>query len=88
MRAPWWLAGGLALARRPRLWRAALWQAGALAGPGWWRRFPPLPLPDRSWLAFRMETAYGDPAARPSATELVDFLEWCRKSRLSGRPML
>jgi hypothetical protein len=84
---PWWLGGALAIARRPRLWAPALRQVAALAGPTWWRRFPPLPLPDRSWLAFRMETAYGDKASRPSASELIDFLEWCRETRLFGRSM-
>lgn len=83
MRLPWWAAGAAALAWRPALWGTALRQASALAGPGWWRHFPPLPRPDAAWLAFRMETAYGDPAGRPSSRELVDFLEWCKEA---GKP--
>ena len=37
------------------------WQSGP---PGWWRRAPFTPRPDRAYLRFRTETAYG-PGARP-----------------------
>jgi hypothetical protein len=58
---------------------------GRLAAPGWWRRAPHLPVPDERYLAFRMETAYGDPAHPPRADDLVEYLEWCRRRRRSGR---
>ena len=50
-----------------------------MAPSGWWRRWPPLPRPDPAYLRFRMQTAYGDPSAMPSARELVEYLEWCRR---------
>jgi hypothetical protein len=63
---------------RPRLWATALRQAGRMAAPGWWRRPPFLPRPDRRYLAFRFETHAGA-ADRPLAPhELVAYLEWCR----------
>lgn len=81
MRVPWWVAGTATVARRPRLWPTALSQLLVLAGPGWWRRSPHLPRPEKAWLGFRMETAYGDPGSRPSPKELVAFLEWVRETR-------
>ncbi len=68
-----------ALVRRVDLWPVAVRVGIDLAPRRWWRRFPPLPLPDRSWMAFRMATAYGgNSPRRVSAQELVDYLEWCR----------
>ena len=77
-RSSWW-ATGVAVLRRPGRWPIAVLELGRLAAPGWWRRWPPLPLPDRDYLRFRMQTAYGDPEARPSADDVVDYLEWCRR---------
>lgn len=74
-----WARCAVAVLRRPRLWPAALAQAGRLAPDGWWRRPPFLPLPDRAWLRFRMETAYGRPDAVPEPGDLVVFLEWARR---------
>jgi hypothetical protein len=65
------------LAREPQLVPDA-WRVGrALAPAGWWRRPPFLPLPDRAWIAFRLETAYGDPSATAPAEDLLAFLAWC-----------
>lgn len=72
------LAVALAVARRPRLWSTALRQVRVLARPGWWRRPPFLPVPDRAYLAFRLQTMYGDPAHRPAVADVVTYLEWCR----------
>lgn len=65
------LAGILwAVGRRPRLWRIALRQALVMRpGTGW---FPP-----PEYLSFRLETAYGDPDARPRTEDVVAWLEWC-----------
>ncbi|MDQ6615355.1 MAG: hypothetical protein M3083_11565 [Actinomycetota bacterium] len=68
-----------ALAVRPDLWLTALVELWRMASPGWWHRWPPVPRPDPAYLRFRMQTAYGDSAAIPSARELVDYLEWCRR---------
>jgi hypothetical protein len=74
----WLLAVAVALGRRPSLWATALGQVRALAAPGWWRRAPFLPLPDPGYLAFRLQTAYGDPVAEPRPADLVTYLHWCR----------
>ncbi len=48
-------AAGAVLAR-PRLWSSA----ARLAPPGWWRRWPPSPLPPADYVRFRTQTMYGD----------------------------
>jgi hypothetical protein len=68
----------LAVARRPRLWPIAAVELRRLAPTGWWRRPPFLPVPDRDYLRFRLETQYGDPAHRPEPHDVVTWLEWCR----------
>jgi len=70
-----------ALGRRPDLWTTAAFEAVSLVPPGWWRRWPPVPVVSPKWLAFRMETAYGDPDARPTPADIVAFLDWCRMTR-------
>lgn len=87
MRKHWLLAVVVAVGRRPDLWLTALGQVRALAPARWWSRMPPSPAPASSWLAFRMETAYGDTAARPDGRDVVRFLEWCRETPLGQRPM-
>lgn len=77
------LASGPALARalasRPWLWPAALAALLRLAPQGWWRRWPPLPLPDAGYWRFRMETVYGGTGERvPDGRDIVAFVEWCR----------
>ena len=73
----WWRAV-LAVAIRPSLWTTAVVQLIRLAVPGWWRRPPFLPVPDRDYLRFRMATAYGDPSSPPEAADVVTYLHWCR----------
>jgi hypothetical protein len=77
-RARSWVRAGLAVAARPSLWRSALRQAVRLARPRWWRRPPFLPVPDRSYVGFRLETQYGAADARPTADDVVAYLRWCR----------
>lgn len=70
---------------RPWLWATAIAQLFRLARPGWWHRWPLLPLPDEDYLAFRLVTAYGDPDRDPDAADLVTYLHWCRAwPRVSG----
>lgn len=71
----------LAVAVRPRLWPVAARQVRRLARPGWWHRWPLLPIPDPAYLRFRMETAYGDDARAPDPDDLVAYLQWCRDFR-------
>jgi hypothetical protein len=69
-------AVAVAIARRPRLWLSAARQARVLVPPGWWRRRPFLPVPDRAWLRFRMTTAYGDADAALDVEDLLTWLAW------------
>ncbi|MEY2457389.1 MAG: hypothetical protein QOK06_2483, partial [Acidimicrobiaceae bacterium] len=39
---------------------------------------PFLPLPDREYLRFRLQTQYGDPDRVPEPADLVTYLHWCR----------
>ena len=78
-------AAGRAVIPRPGLWSTALSTMVRLAPDRWWRCWPPLPVPDAAYLAFRMETAYGDPAAFPPSGDVVAYLEWCRRQGGGGR---
>jgi type II secretory pathway predicted ATPase ExeA len=71
---------GLAL-RRPQVVRHLLGATWAFRARGWYRRPPFLPLPTRAYLLWRMETAYGDPEAVPSADEIERFLRWGTRMR-------
>lgn len=70
----------LAVLTRPWLWTTAVRQLFRLARPGWWRRRPFLPLPDETYLRFRLETQYGD-QRDPGPEDLVTYLEWLRSTR-------
>lgn len=74
-----------AVLARPWLWPTAARQAVALAPSGWWRRRPHLPLPDPAYLAFRLETMYGDRARPPTPQDVVGYLRWCRMHRRALR---
>ena len=71
-----------AVAARPRLWPAAVAGSWRLAPRGWWRRWPPLPLPDRDYLRFRARTAYGDPDHPLDPDDVVAWLEWSARRSL------
>ena len=81
MKVEWLRRVTASLARRPDLWPTAAGQVRRLARPGWWRQWPPLPLPDRAWLRFRLQTAYGDPDHEPPPEDVLAWLEWCRQWR-------
>jgi hypothetical protein len=71
-----------ALWRRPWLWPAGVAEVARLARPGWWRRWPPLPLPEDALWRFRMETAYGGSGdAVPEPEDVVSFIGWCAAMR-------
>lgn len=74
-----------AVLSRPRLWGSALGVVRRFAAPGWWRRAPRLPLPAVALWRFRMVTAYGDPEARPTPADVVDYLEWCHEVTAARR---
>ena len=75
-RARLMLAVAPLLVQRPILAREALRVWKSLVPLKWWRRAPFLPVPDRDWIAFRMETAFGGDAATPDAHALGDVLSW------------
>jgi hypothetical protein len=62
--------------RRPRTGVALVRVGWRLRARGWYRRFPFLPLPDRTYLRWRMYTAYGDDAAVPSADDVERYAVW------------
>ncbi len=68
-----------AVVRRPRLWSTALRQWVRLTPRGWWHRPPFLPVPDRHYLDFRMQTQYGDARHRPATRDVISYLTWCRE---------
>jgi hypothetical protein len=43
---------------------------------GWYRRPPFLPLPSRTYVRWRMYTAYGDADAIPPADDVVRYARW------------
>jgi hypothetical protein len=64
----------LAVVARPRLWPSLL----RLMPPGWWRRWPPSPLPPADYVHFRTQTMYGDNGSL-DLPDLIAYLEWCRR---------
>lgn len=80
-----WGPAAAAVARRPDLWPTAVSQAARLAPPAWWRRWPPNPLPAGDYLHFRLQTMYGDGDAVPGPTDVIAYLEWCRRMRSAAR---
>lgn len=71
---------GLAL-RRPLMIPHLLRAAWAFRALDWYRRLPFLPLPPASYMRWRLETAYGDPQARPSDDEVSRYLIWGTRAR-------
>lgn len=67
--------------RRPRIIPYILRAAWAFRARGWYRRPPFLPLPPRTYMRWRMETAYGDPEAMPTLDELERYLVWTARMR-------
>jgi hypothetical protein len=70
------------VAARPSLWGIAIVQVFRLARRGWWRRPPFVPLPDREYLRFRLETQYGDPDHPIEPRDIVAYLRWCRTTNV------
>jgi len=79
-----WLGLTMRLAARaiinPRLALDLTKAAWAFRRRGWLRSLPFLPLPDRSYLRWRMYTAYGKEDAVPPLDDVVRFARWRRKT--------
>lgn len=75
-----WLKLALSLAgrsiRRPSLAVALVRVSWRFRNRRWYRRFPFVPIPDREYVRWRMDTAYGSPDAMPSATEIERYARW------------
>ncbi len=78
-RRNWLRKSFLAVVRRPDLWLVSFVQVFSLIPANWWQKKPFLPVPDKHWIEFRMETAFGDPNNRPSPQDTISFLEWCKR---------
>ncbi len=78
-----WLALTLRLAVRaamnPRLALDLLRTAWAFRARRWYRQPPFLPLPPRSYMRWRMYTAYGDEHAVPTPEDVIRFARWRRE---------
>ena len=79
-----WLALLIRLTSRallnPRLALDLLRTAWAFRRQRWYARPPFLPLPDRTYLEWRMYTAYADEHAVPPAGDVVRFARWRRET--------
>jgi hypothetical protein len=45
----------------------------------WWRQAPFLPLPDQTYLDWRLHTAYGDEVQVPPVEDVLRFARWRRE---------
>lgn len=77
-----WIRLALRLAGRaivnPRVAVDLLSAAWAFRRRHWWRKPPFLPLPDRTYLRWRMYTAYADESAVPPIDDVIRFARWRR----------
>jgi hypothetical protein len=64
----------------PRLALDLLRAAWAFRRRSWWRKAPYLPVPDRTYLRWRMYTAYADENAVPPLEDVVRFVRWRRET--------
>lgn len=64
----------------PRTALDLLRTAWAFRRRDWWRRAPFLPLPDRTYLRWRMYTAYGSEDAVPPLEDVLGFARWRRET--------
>lgn len=64
---------------RPRLALDLVAAGWAFRRRRWWASPPFLPLPDRTYLRWRMYTAYGEEDALPPARDVERFARWRRE---------
>ena len=65
--------------RRPNLWLVAFRQLWRIRRSGWYRRLPFLPIPEASYLQFRIHTAYGNERGNTNiAKDVTTYLQWCK----------
>jgi len=64
---------------RPRLAADLVRVAWRFRARGWYTRVPFLPVPDRTYVRWRMYTAYGDYDAIPPAAEVERYARWAAR---------
>jgi cytochrome c biogenesis factor len=64
---------------RPYLWATAIGAWFAFTPLGWWKRWPFLPIPDRSVVDWRVTTAYGQPDMTLATNDMLSYLQWRRQ---------
>ncbi len=64
----------------PRLAVDLVRTAWAFRRRRWWAQAPFLPIPDRTYLRWRMYTAYADENAVPPADDVIRFARWRRET--------
>lgn len=64
----------------PRLALNLIRVAWRFRASNWYRQFPFLPLPDPTYLRWRMYTAYGNYGAVPSAADVERYARWANAS--------
>jgi hypothetical protein len=65
--------------RNPRAGLDLLALAWAFRRRRWWARAPFLPLPDPEYLAWRLQTAYGEDRPLPPVEDILRFARWRRE---------
>lgn len=67
----------------PALWITAIRVIWSIRRRGWWRQRPFLPVPSADYVAFRMETQYGNDIAMTSRgpADVLEYLRWVRQWR-------
>jgi hypothetical protein len=82
-RGSWALLLGAATLRalaNPRLAVDLLRTGWSFRRRQWWATPPFLPLPDRTYLRWRMYTAYGSEDAVPPLEDMLRFVRWRRET--------
>ncbi len=64
----------------PRLGLDLLRTLWAFRRRRWWARAPYLPVPDQTYLRWRMYTAYADENAIPPLDDVIRFARWRRET--------
>jgi hypothetical protein len=62
--------------RNPAVGMALLRVAWRFRRREWWRHAPFLPLPDRTYVRWRMHTAYGEYDAVPPVEDVIRYARW------------
>lgn len=74
------LALTLRAAVNPRLALDLVKTAWAFRRRDWWKQAPFLPVPDRTYMRWRMFTAYADEDAVPPPEDVIAFARWRRET--------